>query len=181
MKTINERIKCISEVLFDGNVSAFARQVNVPQPTMKDVVGGKLSSPRFDLLDKIINDKSLNISPEWLMTGEGTMHKNILENSRNLSKQSENDIRISSIDDIINQKIEKAVMENLDKLISTIMEGSNRNSQLQNEHVEKILKMQSDENARKFDTLIDAIREILKDDDRQKFESKLVTLKSKMA
>lgn len=71
-------------------------------------------------------------------------------------------------------------MENLDKTITAIMEGMNRNNQQQNEHVEKILKIQSDENAYKFNVIIDAIREIIKDEDKEKFESKIVQLKTKI-
>lgn len=44
MGTINDRIKRIVNELFNGNTSSFARQINVPQPTLKDIVGGKLST-----------------------------------------------------------------------------------------------------------------------------------------
>lgn len=76
METINERVKYITDKMFNGNVSAFSRRIHVPQPTLKDVVGGKLSTPRADLLIKIVNDKSLNISSEWLLRGEGEMFRN---------------------------------------------------------------------------------------------------------
>ena len=75
MGTINDRIKRIVNELFNGNTSSFARQINVPQPTLKDIVGGKLSTPRADVLEKIFGDKSLNISAEWLLGGEGEMIK----------------------------------------------------------------------------------------------------------
>ncbi|MBD9179521.1 MAG: hypothetical protein EGP82_10185 [Odoribacter splanchnicus] len=94
MGTINDRIKCIADTLFNGNVSAFARQINVPQPTLKDVVGGKLSTPRFDLLEKIINDKSLNISSEWLLTGEGSMFR------KNSCIESSNSIELPNVPEI---------------------------------------------------------------------------------
>lgn len=54
MGTINDRIKRIVNELFNGNTSSFARQINVPQPTLKDIVGGKLSTPRADVLEKNI-------------------------------------------------------------------------------------------------------------------------------
>lgn len=75
MEIINHRIKKVVDELFNRNVSAFARQLKVPQPTLKDIVGGKLSTPRADILEKIIGDKSLNISAEWLLTGKGDMLK----------------------------------------------------------------------------------------------------------
>lgn len=120
-----------------------------------------------------------NLDMNWLLTGQGGMFKNISENSENLSKQNENNLRIS-IDGLINKKIKEAVMENLDKTITAIMDGMNRSNQQQNEHVEKILKIQSDENAYKFNVIIDAIREIIKDEDKEKFESKIVQLKTKI-
>lgn len=73
MNTINERIRNLAEVLFKGNISAFARAINVPQPTLKDIVGGRLSKPRYEVLEKIVNAVPLNISSEWLLTGKGEM------------------------------------------------------------------------------------------------------------
>ena len=116
----------------------------------------------------------------WLFTGQGSMLKNISENSENLTQQTITKDRNNSIDELIDIRIEKAVMENLDKIIATIMEGTNKSNQQQNAHVENILKMQSDENAKKFNTLIEAIREIIKDEDRDKFEQKIIPLKTKI-
>lgn len=70
---INERIKHIVDECFDGNVSAFARAINVPQPTLKDIVGGKLNKPSYAVLEKIVNSTSLKISPDWLLSGKGEM------------------------------------------------------------------------------------------------------------
>ena len=72
MDTINERIKIIADICFDRNVSAFARNVDVKQSTLREIVGGKLSKPSSDILEKIIG-ADLNISAEWLLTGKGHM------------------------------------------------------------------------------------------------------------
>ena len=171
-----DRVKKVIEYK-QYSVNSFAEMIGVKQNTLNQQLTGdrKLS---LDVIQKIVIHCD-DISPEWLLTGSGSMLKKNLENSENLLKQSENDLRIS-IDELINKKIEKAVMENLDKTITAIMEGMNRNNQQQNEHVEKILKIQSDENAYKFNVIIDAIREIIKDEDKEKFESKIVQLKTKI-
>lgn len=141
MSTINDRIKKIVDELFNGNVSAFARKINIPQPTLKDIVGGKLSTPRADILEKIFGDESLNVSAEWLLSGKGEMLKNISENSQNLSKQSIPKERNNSIDEFINQKIEKTVMENIPAIISAVMEGMNKQMEGQNQVINKQLDM----------------------------------------
>ena len=141
MSTINDRIKKIVDELFNGNVSAFARKINIPQPTLKDIVGGKLSTPRADILEKIFGDESLNVSAEWLLSGKGEMLKNISENSQNLSKQSIPKERNNSIDEFINQKIEKTVMENIPAIISAVMEGMNKQMERQNQVINKQLDM----------------------------------------
>lgn len=71
--TINERIKHIVDECFNGNVSAFSRAIDVPQPTLKDIVGGKFSKPSYSVLEKIVNAESLKISSEWLLSEKGEM------------------------------------------------------------------------------------------------------------
>lgn len=181
---LNKRISELVDFFSGGIKSQFCKKLNgISQQRFNrifiaDPRTGKIPAVPDDILTEIINSYN-TVSAEWLLTGSGSMLKNISENSENLSKQSENDLRIS-IDELINKKIEEAVMENLDKTITAIMDGMNRSNQQQNEHVEKILKIQSDENAYKFNVIIDAIREIIKDEDKEKFESKIVQLKTKI-
>lgn len=82
-----------------------------------------------------------DINPVWVMTGEGEMIKNISENSQNLSKQSIPKERNNSIDEFINQKIEKTVMENIPAIISAVMEGMNKQMEGQNQVINKQLDM----------------------------------------
>lgn len=77
----------------------------------------------------------------WLYTGSGSMLKNIPENSENLSKQSISEERNNSIDELINQKIEKTVMENIPAIISAVMEGMNKQMEGQNQVINKQLDM----------------------------------------
>lgn len=76
---INERIQQIVSKCFNGNVSAFARAIGVPQPTLKDIVGGKLNKPSYSVLEKIVNAESLNISSDWLLSEKGEMLKDNTE------------------------------------------------------------------------------------------------------
>lgn len=71
--TIQERIRKISEVLFNGNISAFCRAINVKQSTINTIVGERQSKPSYDVLSNILNAKALNISSAWLMLEKGEM------------------------------------------------------------------------------------------------------------
>ncbi|MDH6358244.1 S24 family peptidase [Parabacteroides sp. PF5-9] len=73
--TINERIKLISEKHFNGNLSAMSRAVSVRQPTLRDIVGERQSSPGYDTIRSIVDSSSLGINADWLITGEGEMYK----------------------------------------------------------------------------------------------------------
>ena len=78
---INQRIKEISNILFNGNISEFARKTTVNQPTLRDIVGTKQVKPGFDTLSKIVENST--ISAEWLLTGRGERLKNeyaVIEN-----------------------------------------------------------------------------------------------------
>ena len=84
--TINQRIKEIADKLCDGNISEMARITGVKQPTLRDVAAGKQVQPGFDMLRKIVDSPTLNISSEWLLKGKGAMQnnrKNILQGKVN--------------------------------------------------------------------------------------------------
>lgn len=129
------------------------------------------------LMDISIAYPSLDMN--WLLTGKGDMIKNISENSQSNLKQSISDDR-NNIDEIINQKIEEVVMEHLDKMIDTIMKRMNQQIDSQNKHMREVLKIQSDDNVQNFKVLVDAIKEIVKEEDVEKFERKIVPLKAKI-
>ena len=78
---INERIQQIVSKCFNGNVSAFARAIGVPQPTLKDIVGGNLNKPSYSVLEKIVNAESLNISSDWLLSEKGEMTRQYIKQS----------------------------------------------------------------------------------------------------
>ena len=81
--TINQRIKEIADKLCGGNMSELARISGVNQPALRDIVGTKQAKPRFEILNKIVDNTTLTINAEWLLTGKGEMRTraiNILHN-----------------------------------------------------------------------------------------------------
>lgn len=74
MNTINERFNLILKEKHEGNVSEFARKSGIPQPTLNNIVGNRLSKPSFDSIEKLINSDE-TINPEWIITGKGQMVK----------------------------------------------------------------------------------------------------------
>lgn len=77
--TINQRVKQIVDELCNGNISELARIVDVRQPSLRDIVRGKLVKPGFDTLNKIIDNSTLNINADWLITGKGSMQKHDID------------------------------------------------------------------------------------------------------
>ena len=73
--SVQERIRKIADDLFNGNVSAFCRAVDIKQPTMNTILGERQSKPSYDVLSNIVNAEALNISAQWLLTGKGEMFK----------------------------------------------------------------------------------------------------------
>lgn len=121
------------------SVNSFAEMIGVKQNTLNQQLTGdrKLS---LDVIQKIVISCD-DISPQWLLTGDGEMLKNISENSQNLLKQTISEERNNSIDEFINQKIEKTVMENIQAIISAVMEGMNKQMEGQNQVINKQLDM----------------------------------------
>lgn len=74
MNTINDRLRHIIDALFDGNKTQFAKTIDIPPTSISNYVGGqRASKPSSDMLERIV--KEINISSEWLLTGEGKMLK----------------------------------------------------------------------------------------------------------
>ncbi|MEA5127421.1 MAG: hypothetical protein VB074_04500 [Proteiniphilum sp.] len=74
MSDINERIRKILNTQFEGNVSKMARQYGIPQPTLNNIVGNRMSKPSFENIKRIINSDE-TINARWLITGKGAMLK----------------------------------------------------------------------------------------------------------
>ena len=73
MMSINERLKTIIEEQYNGNKRAFSIAIGVTPTVIENVVGSRQGKPSFDVLEKIC--ANANISPAWLLMGEGDMLK----------------------------------------------------------------------------------------------------------
>lgn len=71
-RNIQKRISEAVDAICGGNKSEFCRRIGRPAQAIKDVVGGKMSMPGFDLIYDILSS-DMGISPSWLILGEGEM------------------------------------------------------------------------------------------------------------
>jgi transcriptional regulator with XRE-family HTH domain len=73
--TINQRIKFLVETYGKGNVSAFARSIDVsPTVIASYMPGGRESKPSYDVLEKIL-EAYPKLRLEWLMKGSGPTYE----------------------------------------------------------------------------------------------------------
>lgn len=72
-RSINTRIKAICDEIFNGNLSQMAKATNISRTTLISIIGGQQSSPGYDVLHKIVDMPTANLSEKWLLTGEGEM------------------------------------------------------------------------------------------------------------
>lgn len=71
---INNRIRQIINKHFNGGIAEFCSKLNLFQAVVRTTLERNIP-PSSEILMSIIGDSSLNISSEWLMTGEGNMLK----------------------------------------------------------------------------------------------------------
>ncbi|QTV06025.1 LexA family transcriptional regulator [Faecalibacter bovis] len=77
MTTINERIKLLVEYYSGGNNSKFANELDISEANVRNYISK--TEPKFSVLEKIA--KKFEISFEWLLLGEGEMHKPKMQDS----------------------------------------------------------------------------------------------------
>lgn len=76
MSTINERFVFILNEKYGGNVSEFARQSGIPQGTLNNIVGNRLSKSSFESISKLVSSDE-TIDARWILTGEGDMNRKV--------------------------------------------------------------------------------------------------------
>ncbi|NDV46137.1 hypothetical protein D0T49_03660 [Paludibacter sp. 221] len=104
--TINQRISIISEKLCDNNISELARITGVNQPALRDIVGKKQAKPRYEILNRIVDNSTLNINADWLLTGRGEMLNTQQKAKPYKTKKEQKTIIINSTDEWeVNNKI----------------------------------------------------------------------------
>ncbi len=72
-KTVNQRVKHIADVLYDGNITAMAKATFIRRTTLNSIIGENEVSPGYEVLRKIADISSCKISMEWLIRGIGDM------------------------------------------------------------------------------------------------------------
>lgn len=92
---IHDRIRRIIDDKFNGNVSSFCRYTGIKQSTMNTIIGERKSKPSYDVLVSIVSANSLNVSPEWLLTGKGDRY--ISDKLADIDTSSPQTIDFSSI------------------------------------------------------------------------------------
>lgn len=76
METINDRMQLIADSYCGGNKAAFAKAIGLAPTSISNYLGKqRASKPSADLLAKIVN--SLDVDAMWLLTGKGTMKRNV--------------------------------------------------------------------------------------------------------
>lgn len=70
---INERIRKILADVFHGNVSAMAKATYINRNTLNSIVGEKEVTPGYDVIRRIVEMSTPQISIDWLITGNGEM------------------------------------------------------------------------------------------------------------
>lgn len=73
-RDINRRIKAICDDLFNGNLTQMAKTSYISRTTLISIIGDQQSAPGYDVLRKIVEIPTANISEAWLLTGEGEMY-----------------------------------------------------------------------------------------------------------
>lgn len=72
-KAISERIRVILNDVFHGNVSAMAKATYINRNTLNSIVGKKEVKPGYDVIRRIVEMSTPQISIDWLITGNGEM------------------------------------------------------------------------------------------------------------
>lgn len=70
--SVNERFDALIEHFAKGNKTAFAKEVGTLPSVIASIVGGRMSKPSFELLEKIAV-RYPEINTTWLLTGKGDM------------------------------------------------------------------------------------------------------------
>lgn len=105
--SINERIKMIADTYCNGNVSELARLVGVNQPVLRDVIGTKQVKPGFDALNRIVENSTLKINADWLLTGRGEM---LIDSEKKQAHRPE--AKHSASNEYIFKRFEELIREN---------------------------------------------------------------------
>lgn len=86
--SINERIKMIVDQS-GKSVRAYAEFAGIAQTTLNDCIKGA-TEPKFGLIDRVMNAEP-NINPDWLLTGKGSIRRQLDPERKDASQMLLND------------------------------------------------------------------------------------------
>ena len=115
--TINERIKSVLEIVYQGNVTAMAEGTYIKRTTLNSIVGEKEVAPGFEVIKNLGEISSPRLSMEWLIRGVGDM---FLSDDKGSSINSHNENTNINDGDTINRLI--SLLEEKDRQINTLLE-----------------------------------------------------------
>jgi hypothetical protein len=70
--SVHERLNALIEYFAKGNKTAFSKEVGTLPSVVASIVGGRMSKPSFELLEKIML-RYPEINGSWLLAGRGPM------------------------------------------------------------------------------------------------------------
>ena len=115
--TINERIKSVLEIVYQGNVTAMAKGTYIKRTTLNSIVGEKEVAPGFEVIKNLGEISSPRLSMEWLIRGVGDM---FLSDDKGSSINSHNENTNINDGDTIKRLI--SLLEEKDRQINTLLE-----------------------------------------------------------
>lgn len=71
---IHQRLGILVDYFCKGNKTAFGRETDILPGVLASIIGGRLSKPSFELLQKIVT-RYPEINGDWLLLGRGPMLK----------------------------------------------------------------------------------------------------------
>lgn len=130
-----ERLASIIEQLADGNKSMFARELETSESNIRGYLTG--IQPKMDFLQKIVS--RFAISPEWLITGEGSMIKD--KGKAAISQSIKGNNNTMSGHDTLEQKGDTSQTSEIISLYKKIIEEKEKQIRIKDEQIKKLLEI----------------------------------------
>lgn len=103
---INGRIREILSKIFNNNAKAMAKATYVSQYTLNSIAREE-ATPDYDIIRRILEMSSPQISVDWLITGNGEM----IENPRETTNNTENSIEVTDNTKSFNSNADEVIKD----------------------------------------------------------------------
>lgn len=106
LATIHERIAFCVQKYGEGKNTVFAERLGISEGNIRGYIKGVV--PKADVLEKIV--RTYDISPEWLLTGRGEMHKDDFSRIHQAkSQENEDPSEISTLEPRISMEVGQGI------------------------------------------------------------------------